>query len=72
MTESKERIEALEAKVAYQEHTIHTLNDEVYAQQKRIERLESLCGLLVDRYRELSQEGGSEHTNNEQEVPPHY
>lgn len=72
MSDTKQRFETLEAKLAHQEHTIQILNDEIYAQQKRVERLEGLCELLIDRYRELSQEGGSEHSNAEQEVPPHY
>ena len=67
---SESRFEDIEAKVAYQEHTIQELNDRIFEQQKQIDRLEATCKILIERYRELSEQGGGIPAADEK--PPHY
>lgn len=65
------RFEDLEAKVAYQEHTIQELNDTIFQQQKDIAELRATCKILVERYRELAA-NNSEPASAADEKPPHY
>lgn len=60
----------LEIKVAYLEDTIRQLDDEVFRQQRQIERLEILCGRLVQDLQAMADRVGP--TTAEQEIPPHY
>ena len=66
-----ERLTIIETKIAYQEDTIQALNDVIYQQQQRIDRLESTNKLLIERMRDLSESlattGGAA-----DERPPHY
>ncbi len=64
------RITELETKLAYQEHTIQALNDEIYRQQQQIDKVEIMCKHLMDRLQNLSDTGGGEQPANER--PPHY
>ncbi len=64
------RITELETKLAYQEHTIQELNDEIYRQQQQIDKVEIICKHLMDRLQTLSDTGSSEQPANER--PPHY
>jgi SlyX protein len=68
---SEERFVGIETKIAYQEKTIKELNDVVYEQQQEIEKLGSICDVLVKRVKELSEfTPGIDATANER--PPHY
>ncbi len=64
------RITELETKLAYQEHTLQALNDEIYRQQQQIDKVEIMCKHLMDRLQTLSDMGGSDQPANER--PPHY
>lgn len=65
------RFEDLEAKVAYQEHTIQELNDTIFQQQKDIDELRATCKILVERYRELAATNAGP-ASPVDEKPPHY
>jgi SlyX protein len=63
-----ERVDALEARIAYQDDTIETLNQTITAQWKRIDTLTRQIMTLNDRLREA--ESHSPGPANER--PPHY
>ncbi len=67
---NEERLVNIEIKLAFQEDLIETLNKTVYAQQQKLEQLETLFETLARQLRTLSDAG------NEgliaQERPPHY
>ncbi len=65
-----QRITELEIKVAFLEDTIKQLDDEVYRQQRQIERLETLCARLAQDMQAMADRVGPAGT--EQEIPPHY
>jgi SlyX protein len=68
---SEERLMEIETKIAYHEQTIKDLNEEVYQQQQEIERLGSICDVLVKQVKEFSElaPGIAAPAN---EKPPHY
>lgn len=67
----EERLTDIESKLAYQEKIIKDLNDVVYEQQKKIDKLVSTCEMLVDLVRKNALTGpGSDAPANEK--PPHY
>jgi SlyX protein len=63
-----DRIDALEARLMYQDVTIETLNQTITAQWQTIDTLTRQVGQLNDRLREA--EAGSFRPSNE--PPPHY
>lgn len=65
-----ERLIELEAKIAHQEHSIHTLGEELYRQQKKLDQLESTCNFLVEQLR--TQAGSASTANTDDDKPPHY
>ena len=67
MTTLSERIDALEARLTYQDETIETLNATITAQWQQIDRLTRQVGSLGERLQE-AESGGS--ISNE--PPPHY
>jgi SlyX protein len=68
MSELGERIDALEARIAYQDDTIETLNETITAQWKQIEALMRQVAALSERLQEA--EARSPGPANER--PPHY
>ena len=64
------KIIELEHKVAFQEHTIDTLNDEVYRQQRKLDVLETKLLLITKKIKELNT-ANIELQENETR-PPHY
>lgn len=67
----EKRIIELELKVAFQEHTVHQLQELVAVHQKQLYDLEELCRLLLQKLNaQPSTTGGGDSTNNEK--PPHY
>lgn len=62
------RLEDLESKLAFQEDTLHRLNEALVAQQARIDQLEAVVRSLAGRL-EASLEGGAEMP---EPPPPHY
>lgn len=63
-----ERIDALEARLAYQDETIETLNQTITAQWKQIDALTRQLTELKERL----QEAESNATGPTNERPPHY
>ena len=63
-----ERIEALEARIAYQDDTIETLNQTLTAQWKQIDALTRQVAALSERLQEAERQSPGP-TN---ERPPHY
>ncbi|MFO1107792.1 MAG: SlyX family protein [Bradyrhizobium sp.] len=68
MSGLSERIDALEARIAYQDDTIETLNQTITAQWKQIDALTRQLAALSDRLQEA--EASSPGPTNER--PPHY
>ncbi|KJH80804.1 SlyX family protein [Pseudomonas sp. KSR10] len=67
--ELEQRITDLEARLAFQDDTIQTLNDVLIAQQRTVERLQAQLGMLARRQEEIqSRMGGDE----DEAPPPHY
>jgi SlyX protein len=64
-----ERVDALEARIAYQDDTIETLNQTVTAQWQQIDALRRLVAELGDRLRDAESNSRIGPAN---EPPPHY
>jgi len=62
------RIDALESRVAYQDHTIEQLNETITAQWKQIDALTRQLAALTERLQEA--EASAPSPGNER--PPHY
>jgi len=67
---SEERFVEIESKIAFQEHTIKQLGDEIYQQQKKIEELSAICQRLETETQRLS--ASLEQEEGEEPPPPHY
>lgn len=66
----EERMTELESRQAFQDDTLQTLNEVLFAQQRALERLELQVQALARRQEELlGQLGGGE---EEDAPPPHY
>jgi SlyX protein len=63
-----ERVEALEARIAYQDDTIETLNETITAQWKQIDALARQLAALNDRL----QHAEAQAPGPASERPPHY
>jgi SlyX protein len=66
----EERLIDLESRIAHQDHSIHTLGEEVYRQQKKLDHLEATCNFLVEQLKVRT--GASSPANPDDEKPPHY
>ncbi|ERS91704.1 SlyX family protein [Halomonas sp. PBN3] len=69
------RLEALESRIAYQEHWLDTLDEAVATQERRLARLERINDLMQQKLREQQQalqEGDAAQPRPEDELPPHY
>ncbi len=69
MNDTPERIDTLEAKIAFQEDTIASLNEALVGQQARIDRLEKVLQMVV---REVKQAAGGDTPLQAEPPPPHY
>ena len=67
---TEDRIDNIEAKLAYIEDANETLSGEVAAQLRMIESLESRLGLALERIGELESEPAD--SPRGEEPPPHY
>lgn len=68
---TEDRLIEIESKLTFQEDLVQELNNIIYQQQKKIDRLEAVCNALVEHVKELSRtvaEGG----RAANERPPHY
>jgi SlyX protein len=63
-----ERVDALEARIAYQDDTIETLNETIAAQWKQVDALTRQLAALNDRV----QEAEAQAPGPANERPPHY
>jgi SlyX protein len=68
LTGLRERIDALETRVAYQDDTIETLNATITAQWKQIDMLTRQVATLGERLQETESNSGA----SRNEPPPHY
>ncbi|MGM0703101.1 MAG: SlyX family protein [Pseudomonadota bacterium] len=69
------RLDALESRIAYQEHWLDTLDEAVAAQERRLVQLERLNALMQQKLREQQQaleESDAASPHPQDEVPPHY
>jgi SlyX protein len=64
----EDRFIDIEIKLAHQEDLVETLNQTVYQQARRIDKLEAMLAKLAEHVRNL-QEAGQQPVN---ERPPHY
>ena len=70
MSSDETRIEALETKVAYQEHTIEELNGTLTEQWKQIDLLAKQVQRLSDRIKSFEDNAPS--SAADEPPPPHY
>ncbi|MFS1289499.1 SlyX family protein [Pseudomonas piscis] len=63
------RVIDLESRLAFQDDTIHALNDELVAQHKLLERLQLQMTAMLKRQEEMVGQFGS---FEEDAPPPHY
>lgn len=63
------RIADLEARLAFQDDTIQTLNDVLVAQQRSVDRLQAQLGVLARRQEDMQSRIGAE---EDEAPPPHY
>jgi uncharacterized coiled-coil protein SlyX len=68
MSDLSQRIDALEARIAYQDDTIETLNQTITEQWKHIDRLTRQVAALTDRLQEAEAQAPAPAN----ERPPHY
>jgi len=68
-TDLSERIDALEARIMYQDATIETLNQTITAQWREIDALKRQIALLNERLEEARASGAAGPLD---EPPPHY
>lgn len=67
---SEERIIELETKLSFQEDFLQELNSHVITQQEQIDKLNVVCNLLKDQYKEIVSSLPDAAAGDE--VPPHY
>ncbi|MDZ4079663.1 MULTISPECIES: SlyX family protein [Hydrocarboniphaga] len=65
------RLMELETKLAYQEATLETLNQELIRQQQLVEQLQRAVRTLAERLPAPTPEGAAR-GSLEDEIPPHY
>ena len=70
MADRTDRMDQLETKLAFQEDALAALNDALVDQQVRLDHLEAMLKLLVERLREQTEA----HPRDvlEEPPPPHY
>jgi SlyX protein len=67
------RLDALESRIAYQEHWLDTLDEAVAIQEKRLTTLERINTLMQERLRDQQQAlQEAEAQGPHDELPPHY
>lgn len=70
-----QRLEAMESRIAHQEHWLDQLDAALAAQERRLTQLERLSALMQERLREqyrAPQDASGEAPRPQDEVPPHY
>lgn len=67
--ELEQRIVDVEARLAFQDDTIQTLNDVLVAQQRTVDRLQAQLEVLARRQNDMQSRLGVE---DDEAPPPHY
>ena len=67
----EQRVVELETKLAFQEKALEDLSLALFNQDKRIEKLESVCEILRQKLADLGESGGVDAGEHDQQ-PPHY
>ncbi len=70
-----QRLEALESRLAHQEHWLDTLDEAIATQERRLTRLERVNDLMQEKLRDQQralQEGETTAPDPAEDVPPHY
>ncbi|WP_218310498.1 SlyX family protein [Alteromonas antoniana] len=70
LKQAQQQIEELETKVAFQEHTIDSLNDALTAQQKQLDDLSFKMKHVIDRVKTMQTSNIAK--QSEETPPPHY
>lgn len=70
LAQAQQQIEELETKVAFQEHTIESLNDALTSQQKQIDELSFKMKHVIDRMKTMQTSNIAR--QSEETPPPHY
>ena len=70
MTELENRVMELEAKIAFQDDTIETLNNELQTHQQRLAKMQRQLELLAEKVKEGGDSGLM--PQNQEPPPPHY
>ncbi|MEI5640241.1 MULTISPECIES: SlyX family protein [unclassified Pseudoalteromonas] len=70
MNELENRITELEAKIAFQDDTIETLNDELKTHQQRMAKMQRQIELLAEKIKEGKDPGMM--PQHQEPPPPHY
>ena len=69
----QERVSELETKLAFQDHTIEQLSDEIGNHQESIAKLQQQLRLLGDRFKQIKNDIDNDMPQAiEHELPPHY
>jgi SlyX protein len=63
------RVEQLEMKLAFQDENLNTLNDEIFHQQKQMQKLTEQISVLVIKLKEATP---SSNISTQEDRPPHY
>lgn len=66
------RLEELECRVALQDESIETLSDQLYQQQKQLEKLQHEFGLVKDWIKQTLSASSPQVGSEVDEKPPHY
>lgn len=67
---TEDRLVDLETRLAYQDQLVETLNNLVYEQDKRVQKLEMICKRLSRNINEMAE--NSTGADDDDQPPPHY
>ncbi len=70
LAQALDQIEELQTKVAFQEHTIESLNDALTSQQKQMDDLSFKMKHVIDRMKSMQTSNIAK--QSEETPPPHY
>ena len=68
----EERLEILESRLAFQEHTLENLNQVVTRQDRELLELRQRLADLAARLKEIDAANPASGSGSEHEIPPHY
>ncbi|HLF32205.1 MAG TPA: SlyX family protein [Xanthomonadales bacterium] len=68
----EQRLEILESRLAFQEHTLENLNQVVTRQDRELLELKQRLADLAARLKEIDAAGPATVSGSEHEIPPHY